>query len=189
VKLHRVEIMDRRDVAVRERLPVTTAARTLVDLAAVLAEGELEEVVAAATMRRLVSAAQVRQALNRVPGRKGSARLRRVLRDGLGEGFSRSRAERRMRELVTAAHLPRPQVNAQLCGFTVDFLWPEPRLVVEVDGYDFHGDRVAFERDRRRDQILAAAGFRVIRITWRQLSEEPLAVVARLAQALAPRAA
>ena len=78
-----------------------------------------------------------------------------------------------------------PSSNAPLCGFSVDFVWPASRLVVEVDGYGFHGDRAAFERDRRRDQVLVAAGYRVIRATWRQLEHEPLGVVARLAAALA----
>jgi very-short-patch-repair endonuclease len=67
----------------------------------------------------------------------------------------------------------------------VDFLWRDRRLVTEVDGYRLHSSRVSFERDRGRDAELNAAGFRVIRITWRQLVEEPAAVVARLAQALA----
>jgi very-short-patch-repair endonuclease len=58
-------------------------------------------------------------------------------------------------------------------------------LIVEVDGYDFHKDRAAFERDRRRDQILTAAGYHVIRVTWRQLRDEPMVVIVRLAQALA----
>jgi very-short-patch-repair endonuclease len=71
----------------------------------------------------------------------------------------------------------------------VDLLWRRERLVVEIDGHAFHGHRAAFERDRRRDQVLAAAGFRVIRITWLQLEREPLAVITRIAQALATAAA
>ena len=70
-------------------------------------------------------------------------------------------------------------------GFEVDVLWRAPRLVIEVDGHAFHGHRTAFERDRRRDQILAAAGYIVIRVTWRQLVDEPVAVITRIAQALA----
>jgi very-short-patch-repair endonuclease len=70
-----------------------------------------------------------------------------------------------------------PQTNAQLLGFEVDFLWAAERVVVEVDGHQFHGQRRAFESDRRRDQILAARGYRVMRITWRQLQDEPLAVI------------
>jgi very-short-patch-repair endonuclease len=77
----------------------------------------------------------------------------------------------------------------RLKGFEVDFFWPEHGLVVETDGGQFHNHARAFENDRRRDQILIAAGFRVMRITWRQLHDEPLAVVARLTMALAARAA
>jgi very-short-patch-repair endonuclease len=94
-----------------------------------------------------------------------------------------------MRWLMKAAELPQPVVNTRLCGFTADFLWPEERLILEVDGHGTHGDRLAFERDRRRDQVHVAAGFTVIRVTWDQLRFEPFAVVARIAQALARRAA
>jgi very-short-patch-repair endonuclease len=75
-------------------------------------------------------------------------------------------------------------VNTYVAGHLVDFHWPDARLVIEVDGYRFHSSRAAFERDRRRDADLSGAGFRVIRVTWRQLVEEPLAVVARIARAL-----
>ena len=70
-------------------------------------------------------------------------------------------------------------------AYVVDFLWRRERLVVEVDGYAFHSSRAAFERDRRRDAELAARGLHVIRIAWHQIAGEPLAVVARLAQAFA----
>jgi very-short-patch-repair endonuclease len=76
-------------------------------------------------------------------------------------------------------------VNAKLAGFEVDFVWPDQKLVVEVDGYRFHSSRAAFERDRRRDARLGDLDFRVIRVTWRQLVDEPHAVVARIAAALA----
>ena len=76
-------------------------------------------------------------------------------------------------------------MNTRLGAHLVDFHWRDRNLVAEVDGYRFHSSRGAFERDRRRDADLNAAGFRVLRITWRQLAEEPLAVIARLAQALA----
>ena len=90
-------------------------------------------------------------------------------------------------KLIRAAELPPPEVNARVGGFEVDFLWREQRLVVEVDGFRYHSSRAAFERDRRRDAALAAAGYRVIRVTWRQLVEGPEAVVARIAAALAAR--
>jgi very-short-patch-repair endonuclease len=70
-------------------------------------------------------------------------------------------------------------------GLEVDFVWRERRLIVEIDGFAFHGNRVAFEQDRDRDSRLAAAGYRVIRFTWRQLTGQPEGVLIRLGQALA----
>jgi very-short-patch-repair endonuclease len=89
-----------------------------------------------------------------------------------------------LRELIRAANLPRPRFNARLAGYEVDAVWPDRRLVVEVDGYAYHGHRAQFERDRRKDLALIAAGYRVIRVSWRQLTQEPLAVVAVIASAL-----
>ena len=122
------------------------------------------------------------EALDRAPGRSGTATLRALLNDE--PTLTRSEAERRLRRLIRDAGLPPPESNVRLLGFEVDFVWRAARLVVEVDGHAFHAHRAAFERDRERDQALVAAGFRVIRVTWRQLEREPLAVMARIAQAL-----
>jgi very-short-patch-repair endonuclease len=97
---------------------------------------------------------------------------------------TRSEAERLLLAMVEDAQLPLPAVNVPLEGYEVDFFWRVEKLVVEVDGHGFHGHRAAFERDRRRDQRLVAAGYRVIRVTWRQLVGEPLALISRIAQAL-----
>ncbi len=72
-----------------------------------------------------------------------------------------------------------------ICGYRVDAVWRLQLLIVEVDGHAAHGHRAAFERDRRRDQVLIAAGWRVVRVTFRQLQDEPLMVAVRLGQALA----
>ncbi len=90
--------------------------------------------------------------------------------------MTRSEAERKLLELLRDARLPPPETNARVLGYEVDFLWRAQKLVVEVDGYAFHGHRAAFERDRAKDQVLVAAGYRVIRVTWRQLEREPLVV-------------
>jgi very-short-patch-repair endonuclease len=103
----------------------------------------------------------------------------------VGPALTRSEGERLMRRLARAAGLPEPVANSRVVGWEVDFLWPAQRLVVEVDGYQFHGHRTAFERDRRKGLALAAAGYRVIRISWRQLVHQPILVAAQLAQALA----
>jgi very-short-patch-repair endonuclease len=186
--VHRTTRVDRSDVRRRDGLPVTSPARTLIDLASEADGDDLEEALAIARMTRLASDREIERALAHAPHRPGVARLMRLLDTG-GEGFTRTRAERRMQALVRQAGLPAPLVNVQLHGFTVDFLWADSKLVVEVDGYEFHADRKAFEHDRRRDQILVAAGYRVIRITWRQLRDEPLAVIVRIAQALTAAAA
>jgi very-short-patch-repair endonuclease len=111
--------------------------------------------------------------------------IRQLLRANDDSGYTRSEAERRMRRLAQAAGIDQPLVNVPLLGFVVDFLWPDQRLVVEVDGYQFHGHRQKFESDRRRDQQLVAAGYRVVRVTWIQLRDEPIAVITSIAQALA----
>jgi very-short-patch-repair endonuclease len=77
-----------------------------------------------------------------------------------------------------------PLVNTRVAGFEVDFHWPKQKVVVEVDGYQFHGHRGAFERDRRKGLVLAAAGIGVIRITWRQLVEQAVWLAVQLALAL-----
>jgi len=100
-------------------------------------------------------------------------------------GYTRSAAERRLRELIQAAGLDRPLFNEPLLGYVVDVLWPKQRLVVEVDGYAYHANRAAFERDRRRDQRLIAAGYRVIRVTWLQLRDRPIETIASIVWALA----
>jgi very-short-patch-repair endonuclease len=86
---------------------------------------------------------------------------------------TRSRLEDRFLTLVAQAGLPRPEVNQKVRGYEVDALWRGERLIAELDGYRFHSSRSAFETDRARDARLQAAGYRVVRITWRQLTKEP----------------
>jgi very-short-patch-repair endonuclease len=100
-------------------------------------------------------------------------------------GYSRAESERRLRALLRPSGLPMPRFNQPLHGHLVDCHWAAQRLVLEVDGYQWHGSRAAFEADRRRDQNLVAAGYRVIRITWSQLTREPGRVLVKIAQALA----
>lgn len=90
-----------------------------------------------------------------------------------------------MKLLIRRAILPTPVCNRKVAGHNADFFWPAHRLIVEVDGYQFHSSRWAFERDRKRDAAHVLAGYRVIRITWRQLTEEPIAVAVTIATALA----
>ena len=94
-----------------------------------------------------------------------------------------------MLALIDQAQLPRPLVNVKVHGFEVDLYWPRHKLVVEFDGYTTHGTRPLFESDRKRDQVLAASGIGTMRVTDLQLTVEPIAVMTRIGQAIAIRAA
>lgn len=163
VHLHRTT---RPETTRRETIPVTSAVRTLTDLAST-GSPELDRAVNEAISRRLATPEELRHLTPDSPT------------------LTRSEAERRLLALVRRAGLPRPRTNVRVAGHEVDALWAAQRLVVEVDGYAFHASRTAFERDRRRDADLIAAGYRVLRITWRQIAEQPEALAARLGAALA----
>jgi hypothetical protein len=185
VHITRVNDLDRRDFRWRDGLPVTSPARTMIDLAGCLDdELELERVLAEFRVRSLLRDSELRAAIARCPNRKGVALVNSMLDSEHEPALTRSKAERLMRRICDQAQLPRPIAGARPCGFPVDFFWPAARLVVEVDGLKYHGHRRAFENDRRRDQILVAAGFRVVRVTWRQLTHQPVATIVRVAQAM-----
>jgi very-short-patch-repair endonuclease len=187
VRLHRVRALDARDITTRENLRITTPARAMIDFAAQASTSELSDAFGEARAKRLLTDAKLSAALKRAPqNHPGAAVVRAMLREG--GTYDRSKAERLMRSLCRRAELPQPVTNTMLHGHLVDFLWPDQRLIVEVDGYGTHGNRQAFESDRRRDQIHIAAGYVVVRITWSQLQDEPVAVAVRIAQALARRA-
>jgi very-short-patch-repair endonuclease len=174
--------LDRDDVRVKDGLRVTTAGRTLLALAASADPVELERMAGEAARRNLTTEAGLRELLCRHEGERGTAALRRVLAPG--PAFTRSEAERRFLGLVRAARLPAPRVNARVAGLEVDFVWHDRRLAVEVDGYAFHATRAAVEHDRRREAVLDGAGYEVLRVTWRQIADEPEALLVRLARRL-----
>jgi len=185
IRVHRTGRLPSTDTTTSRGIPLTTVPRTLLDLAGGLDGRPLERIVAEALARRLTTlrALRTRVALEDARGHR-AARLRRLL-DAGAPALTRSEAEERFLALLRRTPLPRPRANARLEGMEVDFLWREAGLVVEVDGRATHAPPAAFETDRRRDATLAAAGFRVVRVTWSQLTDEPEAVLVRLAQALA----
>lgn len=135
-------------------------------------------------MQRHVSSRSLNEQLSRYPTHRGTAALTKAIRTD--PALTRSEAERRFLELIRAARLPEPEANVNLGRYEVDFLWRNEKLIVEVDGYAFHSSRSSFERDRRKDQELGAAGYRVIRITWRQITDEGAAVIAQMSRMIAP---
>jgi hypothetical protein len=121
---------------------VTSVARTICDLAATEPAREVEVVFQEALYRDVVSERQVRAVLDREPHRRGAPEIRDLLRD---PRMTRSEKERALLRLIDAAQLPRPLTNVRVHGYLVDAFWPKEGLVVEVDGWDAHGHRVAFE--------------------------------------------
>jgi hypothetical protein len=185
LRVHR-GILAADEVTAVRGIPVTTAARTLVDLAAVLTAARLERAVDEAERLRLGDDPSLDLLVGRHPRRRGVAALRRILADGrVGATFTRSELEERFLAFLADAGLPRPLVNVPVglpggARVEVDCLWPAERLVAELDGHASHATRAAFERDRARDRALQAAGWRVVRITWRQLHDEPWSLAAEL---------
>lgn len=183
--VHRSRSLGPDDTRMHRGLPVTAPARTLLDLGETVGERELERAFDEAITQGLITYPTVAAAVRQANGHRGVRAVRDLLARREEPTITRSEAEERFLALTREAGLPAPEVNTYVSSHLVDFLWRECRLVVEVDGYRFHSSRIAFERDRRRDANLTAAGFRVLRVTWRQLVDEPLSVTARLAQALA----
>jgi very-short-patch-repair endonuclease len=181
IALHRPRALDAVDLTTHRGVPVTTVARTLVDLAGVVGAGALDHALLQAEVLCLYDHAALSEVLERSNGRRGANALRAAL--GVPIVFTRSELERRMLALCRRHRLPLPMVNAVVCGHEVDFYWPAARLVVETDGRKYHGTRRAFEHDRRRDAELLVAGIRVVRITYRRLKFESDAV-ARTIRAL-----
>jgi very-short-patch-repair endonuclease len=186
IRLHRVKHLHPHDTATRSNLRLTSLTRTTIDFAARATSSERWHAFAEARAKHRLTDPALHKALDRLPKNHPGAAIVRAMLDS-NDTYDRSKAERIMRALCTQAQLPQPIVNRYLNGFLVDFLWPDANLIVEVDGHGTHGTRQAFENDRRRDQVHAANGYLVIRVTWEQLQAEPLAVIARIAQALARR--
>jgi very-short-patch-repair endonuclease len=169
VLVHRSRRLDPADRAIVDAVPVTSVARTLVDLADVLSEKRLADAVHEAEVLRLFDLSKIEEAQARVPARTGRHRLNRVLGTYEEPPMTRNDAERRFLRLCQSHSLPQPRTNQLLHGYEVDFHWPDRALVVELDGATVHQTRKAFEEDRRRDRALAKNGVQVLRVTWRDL--------------------
>jgi len=177
------------EVTVTSGIPVTTVPRTVLDFAAVSPRRHTERVLNEIEVRRLTGALSIHDLLARYPGRQGTAMLRAILGDGARlSGITRNELEERFVAMLERADLPRPRLNADLSVagrfFNVDCLWAVQRLIVELDGRAAHGTRRAFEKDRERDRLLQADGWRVVRVTWRQLHDDAAAVIADLRRML-----
>ena len=186
IRAHTAATLTPEDTTTIDNIPVTTLARTLLDVAEDATRREVERAIDRAEQQRLLDMALIDDVLGRAHGRRGATLLQSVLQEHrLGSTLTRNDLEEAFLTICRHAGLPPDHANAwipfpQGSGAEADFLWDARRLIVEVDGRDVHTTRRAFESDRRRDQRLATLGYRVVRFTWRQVVFAPHEVGATL---------
>jgi hypothetical protein len=191
LRVHRSTRLGAAEIARHQGIPVTSPARTLVDLAAPLPPHALRRVARQALVLRLTSPGDIARALNQAGRRHGATKLAAII--AAGPVPTRSELEDVVLDLILRGGLEPPDVNVplELPGRRVipDFRWPAQRLVVEADGAAFHDNGIAREADAERQALLERHGERVLRVTWRQAIEQPAETLARLRAAGAPRRA
>ncbi len=176
------------DRAVCAGVPLTAVPRTLMDLAATLDATRMNRVIERAEELRLFDLRAVDALLCRAGGHRGAGRLRRALAIYRDEpAFTRSGLERRFLDLVRAAGLPAPAMNFSEGEYELDAYWQPERFAVELDVYETHGSRAAFERDRLRQEELKLRGIEMIRVTGPRLDREPRMVIERVGVLLRQR--
>jgi very-short-patch-repair endonuclease len=186
VRAHRVRALDACDQTRHAfgdvPFPVTTVARTLLDLAETCTARTLRRAAAQAFVLRLTDEPALRAQLARANGRRGAKPLTKLLDDGVAA--TRSELERRLLELVRGSGLPEPAVNEGVRTaretLEVDLLFRHERVVVEADGARYHDHLIARQSDAERDALLTAAGYRVLRVDWRDVTQRPSATARRL---------
>jgi len=174
------------EVTSQEGISVTTAARTIIDLAATEPLDVVKSLLREMEYRELWGPLSLRDLVERYPGRRGIRKVRTALEGVKDEpsGERKSPLEERFAPFLRQHHLPLPRFNHPITvgekTFQVDCYWPELRQIVELDGWQGHKGRVAFREDRARDRILHVHGYSVDHITWNQLDDEPEAIASDL---------
>lgn len=175
------------EVEKRDGIPVTTAARTTFDLAAVLPRPDVEAAFHQSEFRQLTGPLSLGALVARYPGRRGTATIKAILEDAQQTtGITKSDLEQAFLAFLDDHGLPRPHRNSLVEGYEADCVWPHAKLIVELDSWDAHHGRRPFESDRLRDRKLLLAGWRTLRVTARMLDRD-LERDLRAALALIPR--
>ncbi|MGN6255643.1 MAG: DUF559 domain-containing protein [Solirubrobacterales bacterium] len=180
------------EITIRHGVHCTTVARTLVDLAGIWGTTSLRRAVGRAAFLKQLNVDALDLAIYHAKRRRGMRILSAIADDWRTDDGSLPDVSSDFEALalpqLARMGLPRPETNARMLlegeALEVDFLWEEQRLVVETDGGGTHETPVAFQRDRHRDQLLVAAGYRVMRVTWKQMHGDLEGVVARISRAL-----
>jgi hypothetical protein len=181
IRIHRCMRLTDADRVEVERIPCTSVSWTLLDLATTAPPHLLKRACNQAERLGILDMRAVKELVARRAGQPGVRRLSEVLHaGGAGEGIPRNELERRFLALCERAGLPRPSVNEWMAiageEMQCDFVWHAQRVVVEVDGWDTHRTRQAFEEDRRRDRVLRLSGWTPVRFTWGDVTNAPAEV-------------
>ncbi|HEY2771665.1 MAG TPA: DUF559 domain-containing protein [Solirubrobacteraceae bacterium] len=188
--IHRSRTLLERDVTMVGPIRCTSVARTLLDIAPRVSEGQLTRAFDQSEILEVFDLHAIKDQLKRNPTHPGCRRIRGVLEQYTFSGQSRGEFEPWLHDHLRASGLPLPQRNEWIVlddgerAICADFCWRAQKLIVETDGKRTHLTHRAFERDRRDDQRLIAAGWTVIRITWKQLMTEPDRVIALITELL-----
>lgn len=189
IRVFRTAALDAHDTATVEGIPVTSVARTLVDLAGTIPRRQLAKALSEAERQHVFDLRAIERAMAATARRngRGHAALSAALEElrTIGARITRSELEDRFLALLDAHDLPRPRTNYGVEGMEVDVCWPHQRLVVELDGWGAHATRRAFQEDRERGNALELAGWRLLRFTWTDVTRTPDATVERVQRALA----
>jgi predicted transcriptional regulator of viral defense system len=189
VQVHRARRLHLDDLTVKDGIPVTTVARTLVDLTDVLGSDRVLRAIREADFLGLLDLDALSAAVERAHGRKRLGVLREAVAAYRPGQIIRSELEHCFLELVRAAGLPPPETNVKITArgrtYEIDCLWREQGVAVELDGRAAHARIAAFESDRRKDAALNAIGLRPLRFTWLRVTREPGDVIAELDATLA----
>jgi hypothetical protein len=185
IRLHHARELRDQDRALERNIPVTSLARTLLDYASTVPRKRLDKGIEQAEELKLLDLREIDELLGRTVGHPGHGRLRSALQLYRPPPFTRSGLERRFLDLAEEAGLPKPATAFNELGHELDVYWPEQRLVVELDTFETHGTRGAFERDRLREEDLLLDGIRMTRVTGPRLDREPQRVIERVARLLA----
>jgi len=184
VWIHRCKLAPE-DRTIRDGLPVTSVARTLFDFAETAPFETLKGAAEEADRLKHLRLRELEALCERGRGRRALKPVRRLLEELRPPDEGRSPLEIRFSAFVRQHKLPEPLQNVHVLDHEVDALWPAAKLIVELDSWEYHGHRAAFERDRARDPKLLIAGYRTIRVTHRRLDREATQLAAEIRQLLA----
>jgi very-short-patch-repair endonuclease len=182
--VHRTTRIAPEDFGTLDGLRITSPARAALDYAEYATPVQLSRVVNNLHLKGLATPEDLWDVIKRTPGRRGARLLKATLLRHEGPIRFRSGGERIVLALLKRARLPKPEVNATVGTDEVDFVYRVHKVAIELDGGTTHGTPAAVDHDRRKDARLRSLGYEVLRYSWRQIEEEPEAVIAEIAATL-----